>query len=209
MSTSPKNNEQQQHLGNITSSLIQNHFANNTFDEEGEVHGLLLQLSKVAKQRLEQGEQKLLQAKKRDQEYVEFCKRYTATQQKLSIIFAEIQKQLGVIKRLVLSLGAKNRSLLGEIEKIRQYQEQCIEELKIVLMMLHKKPLHPQLISASSTHSVSSNMSSSGISQDRRTLFDFVNIESVTDLQQKAENELQEMRVCFIFSFNNGKIYQH
>lgn len=195
MSTTPTNNNTNQHLtsSSISSALNPNHFEG--YDDEGEVHVLLLRLSQIAKQRLEQGEQKLMQAKKRDQEYIDFCKRYTATQQKLSIIFAEIHKQLGVIKRLVLSLGAKNRTLLGEIEKIRQYQEQCIDELKVVLDLLEQKPLHPKLIAAASNASVTSNMStSSSVTQEKKTLFDFVNIESVTDLQQRAENELLEMR---------------
>jgi predicted kinase len=192
MSTPPSSNSNHSLSNSITAALNLNHF--DAHDEEGEIQVLLLKLSQIAKQRLEQGEQKLLQAKKRDQEYIDFCKRYTATQQKLSVIFAEIQKQLGVIKRLVLSLGAKTRTLLGEIEKVRQYQEQCIDDLKNVLDMLQQKPLHAQLVGTASTHSMSSDMSVSGIAQDKRTLFDFVNIESVSDLQLRAENELQEMR---------------
>jgi hypothetical protein len=188
MSTPPSSNSNH----SLSNSINLNHF--DAYDEEGEIHVLLLKLSQTAKQRLEQGEQKLLQAKKRDQEYIDFCKRYTATQQKLSVIFAEIQKQLGVIKRLVLSLGAKNRTLLGEIEKVRQYQERCIDDLKNVLDMLQQKPLQAQLVGTASIQSMSSDMSVSGIAQDKRTLFDFVNIESVSDLQQRAENELQEMR---------------
>jgi hypothetical protein len=200
MTNQPTNNDNLNNsISNSLSAAINpNHFS--AHEDEGEIHQLLLKLSHDAKHKLEQGEQKLLQAKKRDQEYIDFCKRYTQTQQKLSVIFAEIQKQLGVIKRLVFSLGAKNRSLVAEIEKARQYQEQCIAELKRVLDTLRQKPLNAQLFN-SGTMQTSSDSLTTSVIQEKKNLFDFVNIESVTDLQQRAENELQEMRVCILFFY--------
>ncbi|KAL0485443.1 autophagy-related protein ATG17 [Acrasis kona] len=170
----------------ITSSLIFSHFDTYTNpDDETEVQTLLSKLSNRSKQRLDQAEQKLMQAKKRDQEYIEYCKKYTVTQTKLSVIFSEIQRQMGVLKRLVISIGGKSKAMLGEIEKFRMYQETCIYELTIVLERLQKKPLHSQLVNSQTTASSS---------LDKKTLFDFVNIESVTDLKLRAEEELNETK---------------
>jgi hypothetical protein len=85
-------------------------------EKSGDFRQRMITLQMNAKQALLESEELLKQATKQTNSYAEqYGKRSSGMQQKLQIIFAEIQKQLGVIKRLVGSLSLKNNQLLDAI----------------------------------------------------------------------------------------------
>ncbi|KAL9650735.1 hypothetical protein ABK040_001789 [Willaertia magna] len=153
---------------------------------EQQIKEKLQQLIKDAKIYAKKAEQLLLEAKRKEQEYGLLCSRYSGTQQKLQILFSEIQKQLGVVKRLVLTLRHKNKILLSDISQYKTFQETSLMELGQVLETLKRKALHSQL-------SISQGKQQLLRSTEKKSLFDFVNIESVTQLQQQACTELKRI----------------
>lgn len=170
-------------------------------DDTPSVQDKLIQNIRVAKQALDESEQILAQINKLDKKCVEeHLKKYFPLQKRFNVAYEEIQKQLGVIKRLVLSLRSKNSNLLDAIENTRKNQESTINSLRDILNLLKEKKLNHHLVLLS-TQIQPENLDFSGISQKRRsiptekkTLYDFVNIDSVNSIQQQAENELNEMK---------------
>lgn len=155
-------------------------------------------LVKQVRQAVQSSEQLLRQATLRDQQCIEQNRRYTVTRQKLQIIFAEIQKQLGVIKRLMLSLRHKNGTLLENIAKTRAAEEQNLSNLQRILEQLQGVHVHPNLVGSGTMHEEGGKPTCNTLlllaGDGKKTLYDFVNLESVVSLQVQAETEIKEKR---------------
>lgn len=162
--------------------------------EEQEVNRVLMELQQRTKRFQERGEHLLHQAKQRSTQNEGMVKRYTSTRQKLQIIFAEIQKQLGVIKRLIISLRHKSGSLLQEIETTIDQALRLLRQLQQILDQLKTKRVHKEFATSSPSASLSASSGTSGSLVSKRTLYDFVNVGSVTELQQQADGKLAELR---------------
>jgi hypothetical protein len=109
-------------------------------------------------------------------------------QTKLSLVYSEVSKQLHVIKRLLLSLKSKSDNLLKEIHVTRMNWEACLSSLGTTLHTLQQKPLHEIF-----RRQKSINENAVNSIHEKRTLFDFVNIESVNELQRRANAEIEEI----------------
>jgi len=157
---------------------------NNNFSQQpnaNEELSPLENLAKQARQAVQRCEQELRQITVRDQQCNENNKMYLSLKQKLQTIFADIQKQLGVIRQLVTKLRQKTTSLIDSEQKQKVEYEKTLSYLKDMLEKLKMIQIHQELIVSSEA------------SIDKKTLYDYVNVESVTSLVSQAEAEINAM----------------
>jgi hypothetical protein len=108
----------------------------------------------------------------------------TSKKQKLLRVFNEIQKQTIVIQNLVFSLKSKIKKIITAIGDFKLNADKSVVSLKSILERLSEKKLHAFL----SFKPI--NMEET---IEKNTLFDFVNIQSVNDLQTQSIEEINEI----------------
>jgi hypothetical protein len=158
-------------------------------------------VQQTLQEHVSKSEQILLQTQTRVKQFSKYVNSHSSTQSKLGFISSEITKQLVIIKRLIITLRGKTSDLVHDINTTRKSMELCIDELEKVLQHLKQKPLHSifRTTTTSNIHPPTTTSSNIDKKEDKRSLFDFVNIESVSELQRRAQQEIIEMKVCVVF----------